>query len=430
MVGGAVFTSGSKGQAAYWHDGIVEQINIPNAVSSSAYDINDKNDIVGYFTKADNSTHAFVLRNGNLTTDSINDRAVAINNAGQIAGDVSTSGKFDDTRVVLVTPGKPSVTFGTLGGKTATTASAAGDAHPFITSGNQLVDLGTLGGASGGANEINAAGQVVGTAKNSSGKDRAFLWQNGTMTDLNTLLPANSGWELTAAFGINTSGAIVGTGTLNGESHAFLLQPAATPTPSPSTSPTPSPSTGPAPSAAPLPAGSPQECFQETKKCMRSLFADYWHAHGGLAINGFPISDEFVQVLPDGKAYTVQYFERVRMEYHPETTNLAYIVQLGQFGRTLHPADPPASKQSNMAYFDVTGHNVPADFMDYWNGHGGLDQFGFPISEVITETLEDGKPYQVQYFERARFERHPENAAPYDILLGQFGRKILKTVMP
>jgi hypothetical protein len=31
----------------------------------------------------------------------------------------------------------------------------------------------------------------------------------------------------------------------------------------------------------------------------------------------------------------------------------------------------------------------------------------------------------VQYFERARFEHHPENAPPYDVLLGQFGRSIL-----
>jgi hypothetical protein len=31
----------------------------------------------------------------------------------------------------------------------------------------------------------------------------------------------------------------------------------------------------------------------------------------------------------------------------------------------------------------------------------------------------------VQYFERARFEHHPENSAPNDVLLGQFGRRIL-----
>ena len=62
--------------------------------------------------------------------------------------------------------------------------------------------------------------------------------------------------------------------------------------------------------------------------------------------------------------------------------------------------------------------------MAYWNAHGGLAQFGYPISELITETLDNGQPYQVQYFERARFELHPENQPPNDIERGQFGRAI------
>ena len=38
----------------------------------------------------------------------------------------------------------------------------------------------------------------------------------------------------------------------------------------------------------------------------------------------------------------------------------------------------------------------------------------------------DGQPYTVQYFERARFEYHPENAgSPYEMLLGQFGTEML-----
>ena len=43
--------------------------------------------------------------------------------------------------------------------------------------------------------------------------------------------------------------------------------------------------------------------------------------------------------------------------------------------------------------------------------------------ERITGTI-DGMDHQVQHFERARFEAHPENAAPYNVLLGQFGRSI------
>ena len=53
---------------------------------------------------------------------------------------------------------------------------------------------------------------------------------------------------------------------------------------------------------------------------------------------------------------------------------------------------------------------------------GGLTQQGYPISEEFTEISPlDGKPYLVQYFERAVFEYHPENKAPYDVLLSQLG---------
>jgi len=52
-------------------------------------------------------------------------------------------------------------------------------------------------------------------------------------------------------------------------------------------------------------------------------------------------------------------------------------------------------------------------------------QFGLPLSEEFTERLADGQEYRVQYFERARFEYHPENPQPYDVLLGQFGRRML-----
>jgi hypothetical protein len=153
-------------------------------------------------------------------------------------------------------------------------------------------------------------------------------------------------------------------------------------------------------------------------------FLSYWNAHGQLPINGYPISNEFVETLEDGKPYTVQYFERVRMELHPENPP-PYDVLLGQFGRLLHPADPPVPEKPGARYFPETGHNVEGSFLDYWLANGGLPQFGYPLSEEFVETLEDGKPYTVQYFERARFEHHPENPPPYDVLLGQFGRRIL-----
>jgi choice-of-anchor B domain-containing protein len=144
------------------------------------------------------------------------------------------------------------------------------------------------------------------------------------------------------------------------------------------------------------------QCFSETGHCIQGRFLDYWQGHGGLAINGYPISDELTETLEDGHSYTVQYFERTRLEYHPDSPP-QYQVQLGQFGRRIHPADPPATARGDATYFNETGHNLGGRFLDFWQAHGGLAQFGYPLTEEFTETLEDGKPYTVQYFERARF---------------------------
>ena len=172
------------------------------------------------------------------------------------------------------------------------------------------------------------------------------------------------------------------------------------------------------------PVAAAEQCFPQTGKCVRGRFLDYWQANGALPINGYPITDERMETLEDGKQYLVQWFERVRLEYHPENSP-PYDVLLGQFGRILHPADPPVPQQPGARHFPETGHNLAGDFLAYWEGNGGLAQFGYPLSEEIQEQLEDGTTYTVQYTERARLERHPENAPPYDVLLGQFGRRVL-----
>ena len=64
---------------------------------------------------------------------------------------------------------------------------------------------------------------MVGDAATNSGNGHAFVYRNGQMTDLNSLLPANSGWVLTTATAINNNNQIVGTGVVNGENHAFLM---------------------------------------------------------------------------------------------------------------------------------------------------------------------------------------------------------------
>jgi hypothetical protein len=79
-------------------------------------------------------------------------------------------------------------------------------------------------------------------------------------------------------------------------------------------------------------------------------------------------------------------------------------------------ASPPSR------HFPETGKSVSGRFLLYWEQHGGLARQGFPISEPFVEVLDtDGKPYLVQYFERAVFEYHPENPPPGDVLLSLLG---------
>lgn len=82
------------------------------------------------------------------------------------------------------------------------------------------------------------------------------------------------------------------------------------------------------------PNGDPRSVlFQETGKRLGGSFLQYWQSHGGLAQQGFPISDEFKEKsVLDGKVYTVQYFERAVFEWHPENKGTAYEVLLSQLG--------------------------------------------------------------------------------------------------
>src|SRR5690242_888074 len=60
------------------------------------------------------------------------------------------------------------------------------------------------------------------------------------------------------------------------------------------------------------PAAAAEMCFPQTNHCVRGRFLDQWQTYGGLAINGYPLTDERLETLEDGKQYTVQWFERVR----------------------------------------------------------------------------------------------------------------------
>ena len=174
-------------------------------------------------------------------------------------------------------------------------------------------------------------------------------------------------------------------------------------------------------------------CFVETGKCVGGNFLQYWEANGGLAQQGLPLTAEFAEVSPtNGKTYTVQYFERARFERHPEN-KAPYDVLLGLLGREQHAlkygtatpaAEAPIAGGGECRAFPETGKQACGSFLSYWSKNGGLAQQGLPLTNTFWEiSPTNGKRYQVQYFERARFEYHPENVAAYTVLLGLLGRE-------
>jgi len=171
------------------------------------------------------------------------------------------------------------------------------------------------------------------------------------------------------------------------------------------------------------------KAFAETGKSVCGRFLQYWTDNGGLAQQGFPISDEMQETsFTDGKTYTVQYFERALFENHPENSP-PYDVLLALLGESQFkkkypqiPTGQKANKTGTYQIFPETGYTIGGDFFLYWQSHGGLPQQGYPISDEFQEKSDlDGKTYTVQYFERAVFEMHPENQPPYNVLLSQLG---------
>jgi probable HAF family extracellular repeat protein len=183
---------------------------------------------------------------GNFNTNDAQQRAGfnGINNNGLLVG--TAYRLFSPFKAIKGTLGTPGVTEISPPGQFSTGMALAvndagtivgfqnpgsGSARAAIFNGDgTYTDLGALGLTDSSANDVNNAGVIVGDAfgEDTGGVFRAygFVYQNGTMTDLMTLLPAGSGWsEIFEVNEINEFGQIVGAGLFNGEVRAFVMTP-------------------------------------------------------------------------------------------------------------------------------------------------------------------------------------------------------------
>jgi probable HAF family extracellular repeat protein len=195
-VSSATATIAWVAHAAKWQGGTLTDLGTLGGDFSYAAAVSAVGKVVGWsYTAGDAAVRAALWQGGAVydlgTLGGATSQAYATNDNGQVAGVADT---------------------------------AAGAPHAFLFTVNAAgavtsrTDLGVLGGGYSYAYGINNLGAVVGTSD-----ARAFRWQAGTMVDLNTLLPANSGWQLESARAINLGGQIVGTGTHLGFPHGFLF---------------------------------------------------------------------------------------------------------------------------------------------------------------------------------------------------------------
>jgi probable HAF family extracellular repeat protein len=207
QITGNSFILGPGGGRRGWiyEDEVMTDIGDLGGARSSVNAINEIGQVVGSSYNETNVTHAFLWDDGNMTDlgvlpDEERSAAYDINENGQICG----------------------------------SSSHTLNQYPFPTyqtacfwDGEEITEIGKLPGytRNSAAGGINSQGQVVGWSSDTGNNPHAFIWEDGELTDLNSLLPEGSGWELKSAADISDDGKIIGYGKYNGETHGFLLIP-------------------------------------------------------------------------------------------------------------------------------------------------------------------------------------------------------------
>ncbi len=230
--------------------------------------INNNGEVAGLSDLAGGSQHAFTYLNGCMCDIGALGRPERLNDAGQLIGNTDAGGflysKGSTTYLPRAAPYMPTVAYGlnnagavtgmyndgayiyahgaitelNLGAISEGTAindagqvtgyvSTAGpsDGEAFLYSNGNAVKLGTLGGPFSYGLDLNARGDIVGTANIAFLTSHAFIYSDGVMRDLNSLIDPTAGWNMETATDINDAGQILARGCRAGECTVLLLDP-------------------------------------------------------------------------------------------------------------------------------------------------------------------------------------------------------------
>lgn len=141
----------------------------------------------------------------------------------------------------------------------------------------------------------------------------------------------------------------------------------------------------------------------------------YWRMHGGSDLFGPPLTPA---VTEDG--VTRQIFERAVLELHPTLADTPYLVQVAPLGRSYTPPLDAAPRDGCTApacwQFTETPYTIRGVFARHWERNGGLQVFGFPLSDEFIAYTAGGERRVQQVFERAVFAMNDDGSVSLEPL--------------
>ncbi|HKU26493.1 MAG TPA: hypothetical protein VJQ54_13545 [Candidatus Sulfotelmatobacter sp.] len=234
LLGGRVET-----HAFLWRNGVMHDLGTLGGPVSFGQDVNQNGEVIGFsFTNAVPNestgmptTHPFLWRDGKIMDLSLGGTmggSGLINSRGQSIGSSTLAGDLEEH--AFMSSGGKVPDLGTLGGTFSNPTGLTEDGHvsgvatttddemlhAVLWRNREIKDLGTVPGDScSWAWGLNSRDQVVGIslpAPCDRSVAHAFLWEGGSMVDLNTLIPSGSGLTLVYGIAISEKGEIVGIG--------------------------------------------------------------------------------------------------------------------------------------------------------------------------------------------------------------------------
>jgi CSLREA domain-containing protein len=214
-------------RAFKWQNGTMQDLNIPGSVVSNAIDINNAGQITGWMHDSEFNYNYYIWKDEGVQLIGDGFTIHAMNDDAQLVGWHENE---DNNEIAILWENGAIHELGDLGGNDSEAYAINNQGHivgesrstdgryAFRWINGNMESLGSLGESRSWASDINDLGEIVGTSASpifsTFGNNRAFIWREGVIQDLNDLTDPDTEWLLIYALAINNKGQIIGSGNL------------------------------------------------------------------------------------------------------------------------------------------------------------------------------------------------------------------------